>query len=85
MAFSMSQALQALLELHKLSQNLSESEFMQRGQELAENLTGSCIAFIHFMNEDEQTIQLINWSHRTLEEYCTAAYDSHYPLEKAGI
>ena len=85
MAFNLSEALQSLLELHQSANKLSEKEFMQHGQELAENLTKSRVSFIHFMNEDEQTIQLVNWSHRTLSEYCTAAYDSHYPLKSAGI
>ena len=76
---------EALLELPIADETLDEAAFMQRGQELAEDLTGSQIAFIHFVHPDEETIELITWSRRTLEHYCTAAYDTHYPVSQAGI
>ncbi len=75
----------ALLELPRLAETLSEAEFMQRGQEFAEDLTGSCIAFIHFVNADNESIELVNWSRRTLDTYCHAAHDKHYPISQAGI
>ena len=58
---------------------------MQHGQELAEELTGSRIAFIHLVNEDQETIELVAWSRATLEHYCQAVFDSHYPVSQAGI
>jgi PAS domain S-box-containing protein len=64
---------------------MTESEFMQYAQELAEDLTGSQISFIHFVNDDEQTIELVTWSRRTLEYYCNVVHDTHYPVSKAGI
>jgi len=75
---------EALLELPRAGEVLDETAFMQRGQELAEDLTGSQIAFIHFVNDDE-TITLVTWSRRTLQQYCKAVYDSHYPVSQAGI
>jgi len=74
-----------LLDLPKLAEQMDEKSFMQRGQEMAEDLTGSEISFIHFVNEGGEEIELVTWSRRTLEHYCTAAYDSHYPLRQAGI
>jgi diguanylate cyclase (GGDEF)-like protein/PAS domain S-box-containing protein len=59
---------EALLELPQVAEQVDEADFMQRGQELAEDLTGSQIAFIHFVNDDEQTIQLVAWSRRTIEQ-----------------
>lgn len=79
------QRAQALLELPKASEELTEAAFMQFGQELAKDLTGSQIAFVHFVNEDEETIELVAWSHRTLEHYCHAAFEKHYPVSQAGI
>jgi PAS domain S-box-containing protein len=79
------QRAEALLELPMAAETLSEKHFMQLGQELAENLTQSQIAFIHFVNEDEETIELVAWSRRTLEHYCKAAFDNHYPISSAGI
>ena len=75
----------ALLALPGVAEGLDEHSFMQHGQELAEQLTGSQIAFIHFVNDDQETIELVNWSRNTLASYCTAAYDSHYPISQAGI
>jgi two-component system, sensor histidine kinase and response regulator len=75
----------ALLELPQAAETLDETAFMQRGQEMAEDLTQSRIAFIHFVNEDEESIELVAWSRRTLDHYCKAAYDRHYPISKAGI
>ncbi len=76
---------QALLELPGAADELDEVRFMQRGQELAEELTGSQIAFIHFVNDDQETIELVAWSRRTLESYCQASSDRHYPVSQAGI
>lgn len=76
---------QHLLKLESLFENLTEKEFMQHGLELAENITGSQIAFIHFVKNDEETIELVAWSRRTIEHYCHAAFDSPYPVSQAGI
>lgn len=75
----------ALLELPKLASTMDEVAFMQRGQEMAENLTHSQIAFIHFVHEEQEEIELVVWSQRTLANYCHAAFDKHYPVSKAGI
>jgi len=79
------QRAEALLELPQAAERMSESEFMQHGQEWAENITASRISFIHFINDDEETVELVTWSQRTLEHYCTAAFDKHYPVSQAGI
>lgn len=76
---------EALLALPKLSEDYEEKVFMQRAMELVEDLTGSKISFIHLINDGGEEIELVAWSRRTLEHYCTAAYDSHYPVNKAGI
>lgn len=75
----------ALLELPRLAESLDEKEFIQRGQEMAEDLTGSVISFIHFVSDDEQDVELVTWSRRTLDNYCDADFNKHYPVEKAGI
>jgi len=76
---------EAQLGFPRKLEELGEKEFMQHAQEVAENLTGSQVSFIHFVNEEEGTIELVTWSTRTQQKYCTAAYDSHYPVAKAGI
>jgi two-component system, cell cycle sensor histidine kinase and response regulator CckA len=76
---------EVLRELPALADRYDERTFLQHGMERAEELTGSTISFVHFIQEDGEQIELVAWSRRTLEEYCTAAYDSHYPVSKAGI
>ncbi len=77
---------QALLELPRAAEKMDEAEFMQRGQEIAEDLTASRIAFIHFVHEDQDTIELVTWSRRTLEDYCEVPdLEPHYPVAAAGI
>ncbi len=75
----------ALLEIPRLYRGCTEAEFLQRCMELVERLTESRIAFVHFIHSDENEIELVTWSRRTLEESCTAVHDSHYPVSEAGI
>ncbi|MBS1143182.1 MAG: hypothetical protein H6R14_588 [Proteobacteria bacterium] len=74
-----------LLELPMKAEELSEKAFMQYALEQAEALTESLISFMHFVNEDGVTIELVAWSHSTLQNYCTAAFDNHYPISEAGL
>lgn len=64
---------------------LGEKDFMQFGLEQAENLTGSRAAFIHFVDADEQTIEPVAWSRRTLEHYREVVHEDHYPAAEAGV
>lgn len=79
------QRAEALLVLPRLADDYDEKNFMQRALALVEDVTGSKISFIHSINEGGEEIELVAWSRRTLEHYCTAVYDSHYPVSKAGI
>ena len=74
-----------MLSLPDAAETMDEREFMQYGLEQAEQLTGSCIAFIHFVHDDQQTIELVAWSRATLEHYCQAMADGHYAIDQAGI
>ena len=73
------------LRLDNEAHRLSESELVQLGLEEAVRLTNSAIGYCHFINPDANTIQLITWSQATLEKFCTAVHDSHYPLDAAGV
>ncbi len=75
----------ALLELESHHEVDDEPALLRFGVELAEKLTESRIAFIHFVNADQESIELVTWSSATLAHYCTAAYDRHYPISQAGI
>jgi len=76
---------EAMLALPRMVEELDETDFLQQGLELTEDLTGSRISFLHFVNEDEQIIELVTWSRRTLQQYCNVAHDIHYPVKDAGI
>ncbi len=75
---------QAMLDINELGANLSEKEFLTAGLELLEKITRSEIGFLHFVNDDQETLQLITWTAAALRG-CTAAYDAHYPVSQAGI
>ncbi|MFO0877835.1 MAG: PAS domain S-box protein [Gemmataceae bacterium] len=79
------QRAQLLLELPRLADLLTEQEFLQATLDRLEELTGSRISFLHYVNEDQNTISLISWSHSTLAQFCTATFDAHYPITQAGI
>ena len=76
--------LNSLLELSQLAHTLSEKEVVRWAIEEAVSLTNSEIGYLHFVNPDQQTIELVTWSEKTLE-LCTAVYDSHYPIDRAGV
>ncbi len=76
---------QALLALPEAAESMVEPAFVQHALGLAEQLTESSISFLHLVHEDQQTIELLAWSRATLEHYCHASFDSHYPVVQAGI
>jgi PAS domain S-box-containing protein len=79
------QRAQSLLALPQAAEQLSEGEFLQESLKLTEKLTGSAIAFVHFVQPNQVEVELGAWSAQTLEAYCRASYDSHYPVQQAGI
>lgn len=74
----------ARVELLSWSMDSPEVSLLRRGVDLAVELTGSAIGYVHYVNTDQETIELCTWSTSTAD-YCTAAYDRHYPISKAGI
>lgn len=70
--------------LEALTTDASEAELVSISVELAQGATGSAIAYLHFLNDDQETLELVTWSKDTLQR-CKAAYDRHYPLAAAGI
>ncbi len=76
--------LDSLLELSQRATELSEEQIVQVALEEAASLTASEIGYLHFVNPDQRTIALKTWTRKT-QELCDAAYDSHYPLDQAGV
>jgi signal transduction histidine kinase/ActR/RegA family two-component response regulator len=78
------QRLSAMLAMSQKAHELNEHEILQLGIEEAVRLTGSEIGYLHFVNDDQETLALYTWSQGTLK-HCTAVYDQHYPVSAAGV
>ena len=76
---------EVLLQLPAAAETRDERSFIQLGLELAEQLTGSQISFLHFVQDDQEHIELATWSQATLEHYCTAISNEHLPISQSGI
>lgn len=81
----MAQRAELLLDLPRLEERYEERQFMQEVLNRVEALTESEVGFMHFVNSDQESIELIAWSSNTLKHHCTAAFDNHYPLSQAGL
>ena len=65
---------------------LSVDEILQKALDEIESQTGSRIGFFHFLEADQETLSLQNWSTNTVRNMCTAeGKGSHYPISKAGV
>jgi len=61
-------------------------EFMTKALDEIGELVDSPIGFYHFVESDQKTISLQQWSTRTLKEFCQAeGKGSHYPIDQAGV
>ncbi|MGV1100526.1 GAF domain-containing protein [Thiovibrio sp. JS02] len=74
---------EALFNLTQL-QWASREELAEYALEEAVRLTASTVGYLHFMNPDQETIELFSWSQKVHDE-CSAAKNTHYPLSRAGI
>ena len=76
---------EAMQKLSLIAEKKDENAFIKAGLDLVEDLTYSCISFLHFYDTDEKSTALTVWSERTLEEYFEAAGDEHHPIDPEGI
>jgi len=76
----------ARLRLMQLAATHSLDELLEATLNEAEELTGSLIGFYHFVEADQQTLSLQNWSTRTKAEFCRAEGKGlHYAISNAGV
>lgn len=78
------ECLRACNELLSLPLTVPEPEVLSRAVDLAVDVSRSEIGYLHYVNDDGDTIELGTWSTGTLQQ-CTATYDRHYPISAAGI
>lgn len=78
--------LRAKVRIAEVERHDSLDAAIQTALDEAETLTDSRIAFFHFVEPDQVTLQLQTWSRRTLAEACTAGQrGEHYPVDSAGV
>jgi len=76
----------ARLRLLQFAATHTLDELLEATLDEAEALTGSLIGFYHFLEADQETLSLQNWSTRTKKEFCTAEGKGlHYDVSAAGI
>ncbi|NTW24055.1 MAG: PAS domain S-box protein [Lentimicrobium sp.] len=74
------------LHLIQFSHNHTLDELLEEILNESEKLTDSLIGFIHFVEDDQETLRLQNWSRRTKAEFCKAeGRGMHYSLNEAGV
>lgn len=74
------------LRLTEYALSHSLEEFLQYLLDAITPIVSSPIGFIHFVDEDQQTLSLQAWSTRTLAEFCPApGRGMHYNAEEAGV
>jgi len=78
--------MQARLRLLEFASSHSMDELLTATLDEIQALTGSTIGFYHFLEADQKTLSLQNWSTNTLKTMCTAAGKGcHYDIAQAGV
>ncbi|MHC1697805.1 MAG: PAS domain S-box protein [Geobacteraceae bacterium] len=76
----------ARIRLLQFSATHTLDELLEATLNEVEELTGSCIGFYHYLEPDQQTLRLQNWSTRTKKEFCAAfGKGLHYNVSEAGV
>jgi PAS domain S-box-containing protein len=76
----------ARMRLLEFSATHTLDELLEATLNEAEALTGSCIGFYHYLEADQKTLSLQNWSARTKKEFCRAEGKGlHYDVSAAGV
>ncbi|MCX6277867.1 MAG: GAF domain-containing protein [Bacteroidetes bacterium] len=76
----------ARIRILEYSNSHSLDELLTKTLDELEQLTGSKIGFYHFLEADQQTLSLQNWSSATLQKFCTAeGKGRHYNVAEAGV
>ena len=63
----------------------SETEISEYAMEAACRMTGSTLAFIGTITQDESVMDIVAWSASAMKECSVASSPIHFPIEHAGI
>ncbi len=73
-------------KLVEYSVNHSLEELLTYSLDYIGDIVSSPIGFFHFVNEDQKTLSLQQWSTKTLKYFCKAeGKGAHYDISKAGV
>lgn len=62
------------------------AELLQKTLDEVGALLHSPLGFCHFIDADQRTVSLQQWSSRTVQEFCRVqGYRRHYPFDQAGV
>jgi len=75
---------EGLTGLFRLPLSTPEPDLLTRAINLAEAATHSRIGYVHYVNDDQNSLELAMWSTATVAQ-CQVVSDRHYPISKAGI
>ena len=76
----------ARIHLMQFAGTHSLDELLEEAVNEAEKATDSRIGFYHFVDEDQRSLTLQNWSTRTKARFCKAQGKGlHYPVADAGV
>jgi len=74
------------LSLIEYAANHTMAELLTRALDEVGTFVDSPISFYHFVEADQRTLSLQQWSTRTLSEFCqTEGQGLHYPIDEAGV
>lgn len=74
------------LSLIEYAQNHTLDELLTASLDAVGALVDSPIGFYHFVESDQLTLSLQQWSSRTLQEFCRAeGKEMHYSIDRAGV
>ncbi len=76
--------LNTLFSISQQANQLDEQTLLRLGIDEAVSLSNSTIGYVHFINDDQETIEKMTWSSGTLMQ-CSATHQSHFPISRAGL
>jgi PAS domain S-box-containing protein len=78
--------MQKRFELVEYSAHHAFEDVLRKTIDMVSELTGSHIGFMHFVDDDQASMDLQAWSTETLRDFCvTEGEDLHYPVNQAGV
>ncbi len=76
---------EAIQKLSLIAEKNDVIAFIKAGLDVLEDLTYSCISFLHFYVSDEMKDEMTVWSRRTLEDHFETGDETHFSIDETGI